>query len=79
MIYPNKHITIEDSIIYKMLAILEAQEGYEMNIHVLYSKTKQKFNNADEFILSLDVLYLLDMIEVEFETETIRYVKRDKL
>lgn len=79
MIYPNKHITIEDSIIYKMLAILEAQEGYEMNIHALYSKTKQKFNNADEFILSLDVLYLLDMIEVEFETETIRYVKRDKL
>lgn len=79
MIYPNKHIAVEDSIIYKMLAILEAQEGYEMNIHDLYSKTKKKFNNADEFILSLDVLYVLDMIEVEFETEIIRYVKRDKL
>lgn len=79
MIYPNKHIAIEDSIIYKMLVILEAQEGYEINIHDLYSKTKKKFNNADEFILSLDVLYVLDMIEVEFETETIHYVKRDKL
>ena len=79
MIYPNKHIAIEDSIIYKMLAILEVQEDYEMNIHDLYSKTKKKFNNADEFILSLDVLYVLNMIEVEFETETIRYVKRDKL
>lgn len=79
MIYPNKNITVKNSIIYKMLAILEAQENYEMNIHDLYSKTKKKFNNADEFILSLDVLYILDMIEVEFETEIIRYVKRNKL
>jgi hypothetical protein len=79
MIYPNKHIRIEDSIIYKMLAVLEAQNDSEMNIHDLYSKIKNKFSNTDEFILSLDVLYVLDMIEVNFNTETIKYANRNKL
>lgn len=79
MIYPNKHIRIEDSIIYKMIAILEIHNDSEMNIHDLYSKTKNKFSNTDEFILSLDVLYVLDMIEVDFNTETIRYASGNKL
>lgn len=60
-----------------MLSILEVQSDSYMNIHELYSKTKNKFNNADEFILSLDVLYALDMIEVDFKTETIKYAKRN--
>ena len=77
MIYPNKHIRIEDSIIYKMLSVLEVQSDSYLNIHELYSKTRNKFNNADEFILSLDVLYVLDMIEVDFKTETIKYAKRN--
>jgi len=79
MIYPNKHIRIEDSIIYKMIAVLEVQHDSEMNIHDLYSKIKDKFSNTDEFILSLDVLYVLDMIEIDFNTETIKYVNRNKL
>lgn len=79
MIYPNKHIRIEDSIIYKMIAILEVQSDSEMNIHDLHSKIKNKFSNTDEFILSLDVLYVLDMIEVDFNTETIKYAKRNTL
>jgi len=79
MIYPNKNIRIEDSIIYKMIAVLEVQNDSEMNIHDLYSKIKNKFSNTDEFILSLDVLYVLDMIEVDFNTETIKYADRNKL
>lgn len=79
MIYPNKHIRIEDSIIYKMIAILEVQNDSEINIHDLYSKIKNKFSNTDEFILSLDVLYVLDMIEVDFNSETIKYAKRNIL
>jgi len=79
MIYPNKNIRIEDSIIYKMMAVLEIQNESEMNIHDLYSKIKNKFSNTDEFILSLDVLYVLDMIEVDFNTETIKYANRNIL
>ncbi len=77
MIYPNKNIRVEDSIIYKMISILEIRTEIDMNIHELYAKTKNKFANTDEFILSLDVLYVLDMIEIDFTTEKIRYVKRN--
>lgn len=77
MIYPNKHITFEESIIYKMISILENNAENEVDIHELFSRTKKKFKNADEFIYSLDVLYVLDMIEVDFSKETVKYVKRN--
>ncbi len=75
MIYPNKNIRFEESIIYKMISVLELKNDLEVNIHDLFTKTRKHFKNADEFILALDVLYVLDMIEVNFTNETIRYVK----
>ena len=77
MIYPNKNIRFEESIIYKMISILEEREKLIVNIHELYNETKIKFKNTDEFIISLDVLYALDMINVDFENENIEYVKRN--
>lgn len=77
MIYPNKHIRFEESIIYKMIYILNAQEYSEMTISELFTKTISKFQNADEFIYSLDVLYILDEIQIDFENEIIKYVKRN--
>jgi hypothetical protein len=77
MIYPNKNIRFEESIIYKMISILEEREKVIINIHELYNETKNKFKNTDEFIISLDVLYALDMINVDFENENIEYVKRN--
>ncbi|MEP3837730.1 MAG: ABC-three component system middle component 7 [Algibacter sp.] len=77
MIYPNKNIRFEESIIYKMISVLEQREQQTINIHDLYNETKTKFKNTDEFIISLDVLYALDMINVDFENENVEYVKRD--
>lgn len=77
MIYPNKHIRFEESIIYKMIYLLEAQEYSEMTISELFTKTISKFQNADEFIYSLDVLFVLDEIEIDFENEIIKYAKRN--
>lgn len=77
MIYPNKNIRFEESIIYKMISILEEREKLIINIHELYNETKNKFKNTDEFIISLDVLYALDMINVDFVNENIEYVKRN--
>lgn len=75
MIYPNKHVRFEESIIYKMISILDERDNHTINIHELYERTKDKFKNTDEFIISLDVLYALDMINMNFETETVEYVK----
>lgn len=77
MIYPNKHIKIEESIIYKMTALLEDETTNVICINELYNKTKSKFSNIDEFIYSLDVLFLLDIIEINFESELITYVSRN--
>ncbi|QFG52957.1 ABC-three component system middle component 7 [Chryseobacterium sp.] len=77
MIYPNKHIKVEESIIYKMTALLEDYNLKVIGINELYNKTKHKFNNIDEFIYSLDVLYLLDIININFELELITYASRN--
>lgn len=58
-----------------MISILELMDKKNISIHELYNKTKSNFNNIDEFIISLDVLYVLDMIKVDFENEIISYAK----
>lgn len=78
MIYPNKNIKLEDSIIFKMTSILQNKNN-KINIHELYLKTINEFNNIDEFILSIDVLYILDVIDIDFRTEMVTYVKRNTL
>ncbi|EQB90581.1 ABC-three component system middle component 7 [Elizabethkingia anophelis] len=77
MIYPNKHIKTQNSILYKMIYLLEDDTIVDISIIELYNKTKKKFDNIDEFIYSLDVLYLLDIIEIDFETDQIIYVNRN--
>lgn len=77
MIYPNKHIKIQESIIYKMIALLEDETLKVISVIDLYNKTKPNFNNIDEFIYSLDVLYILDIIEINFNSQLITYVNRN--
>jgi hypothetical protein len=62
-----------------MLCILEKKEYSEIKIKELYEETHSKFQNVDEFIYSLDVLFILDQIDVNFEKETIKYVNRNQV
>lgn len=73
MIYPNKTIKVEDSIIYKTTFILEQKTEEEQNIFQLWSKIKSKYSNIDEFIYALDILYALDIISINWSKETIVY------
>lgn len=66
MITPSKTITFKDSIIFKMLYILDMQFE-ELPIGELYNNTKRNFLGLDEFIFSLDVLYILGEIDVDLE------------
>lgn len=77
MIYPNKNIRFEESILYKMLHILQFNYQGEISVKELYEDLKGKYENIDEFIYSLDLLYVLDIIDVDFNKETINYVKGD--
>ncbi len=75
MIYPNKNIQFEESIIFKMLHILEFNFQGPISVVDLYTHLKSKFDNIDEFIYSLDILYVMDIIELDFEKNTIDYAK----
>lgn len=66
MITPNKTTSLKDSIIYKSIFILE--EDFEIiSLTELYKNVIDRFDGIDEFIYSIDVLFLLDLVDVNFE------------
>ena len=66
MITPNKTIPFKESVIFKMLSILN-EDFEEISLIDLYKKTKRKFLWIDEFIYSVDVLYVLGKVELDLE------------
>lgn len=76
MILPNKFITLNESIISKMLVILEYHDN-DIEVHSLYEKLENKYDNIDEFLYSIDLLYVLDLIEIDFIKGVMTYVKRN--
>jgi hypothetical protein len=66
MITPNKAIPFKESLIFKMTSILD-EDFDDVLLTELYRKTKSNFSGIDEFIYSLDVLYLLGKIELDIE------------
>lgn len=79
MIVPNKIIRFNESIIGKMLIILKGLSQEEMSIRELYLSCEEHFDEMNEFIYSLDVLFLLDAIHVDFDKGVVTYVERDKM
>ncbi|MGG3671329.1 ABC-three component system middle component 7 [Bacillus nitratireducens] len=77
MIVPNKVIRFNESIIGKVIYILEELSNGDSSIENLYTNTQEYFEGIDEFIFSLDVLYILDSIQVDFEEGVVKYVSRD--
>lgn len=76
MIVPNKVISFNDSIIGKMNVILDNLSKHEMTTQELFHKTKDKFEEIDEFIFSIETLYLLDAIKVDLDKGVISYVDK---
>ena len=60
-----------------MIYILEELSNGDLSIENLYTNTQEYFEGIDEFIFSLDVLYILDSIQVDFEEGVVKYVSRD--
>ena len=77
MIVPNKVIRFSDSIIGKMPIILECLLKQDMSVKELYFTTQDYFEEIDEFIYSLDVLFLLNAIRVDFDKGVVTYVRKN--
>ena len=71
----SKIINYDESIIGKFSFILDEISNKEINIYELFDKLKKKFNNVEEYLVTLEVLYLLNKIEILEDSEVIKYVK----
>lgn len=73
---PNKLYSYSESIISKFPVVLSIlrKEG-SLTILQLYDKVNRKIGNIDEFIETLDCLYLLGKIEYDYESRRIYYVE----
>lgn len=71
MITPNKTIPFKDSIAFKMTYILDI-EFDEISLIDLYKLTKKKFLGIEEFIYSLDALYVLGKIDMDTDIGKIK-------
>ena len=72
---PSKIINYDESIIGKFSFILDEISNKEINIYELFDKLKKKFNNVEEYLVTLEVLYLLNKIEILEDSEVIKYVQ----
>lgn len=79
MILPNKLIKFQDSILSKTIFILDEVSIQNMNISDLYVKIKDHFEDINQYILALDVLFVLEKINYNVEMQVIEYVKADIL
>ncbi len=62
MIIPNKIVTLEQSILGKSRYILDVLSGEPINVHSLFNSLKDHFDDVNEFVLALDVLFSLNYI-----------------
>lgn len=78
MLVSSKVTTFEETILSKMLFILDYKEEGKINILSLYKKIKGRYSNLDEFIYSLEVLFILGEINVDFGKGEVIYAKRNR-
>lgn len=73
MITPNKFTSYDKSIL-KKLEIILSREKEDIEISNLFKETSVKFDDINQFMYVIDVLYVLGCIEVDFKTRTLKYV-----
>ena len=73
MITPNKVVSIEKSALGLVGVILD-QGPDPLELVNLYQIVSKQFESIDQFLLAIDLLYVLGRIDVNFQTRTIYYV-----
>lgn len=77
MILPNKLISFQDCILAKTVYILEKISDSDFSVIQLYEQVKTNFEDLNEYMLALDVLYVLGKIKYNEELRVIQYVKKN--
>ncbi len=72
MLIPTKFTRLEESTLFKMRCILAEKRGGESVLDV-YARTRLSFSDAIEFLHAMDILFVLDLVEIDSESEVVRY------
>lgn len=79
MILPNKLVSFQNSLLPKTVLIIVELSAKPLSVNELYDKLIKKFEDIDQFILTLDVLYLLDKVRYNEEWEVLEYVENNTM
>lgn len=71
---PNKVTSYEESILSKLVPILNLLAQENMEIYELYAETSEKYSSYLDFIDALDCLFALRKIEYLDNEELLHYV-----
>jgi hypothetical protein len=69
---PNKAITLAESALGRTPVILR-EKGSQANLVSLYHKVGKEFESIDQFLLAIDMLYILGQIDVDLSTGVVTY------
>lgn len=73
MITPNKVVTLEASAL-GLIGFVMEQGPAQIGLTQLYARVSKHFSSVDQFLLAIDLLFILGRIEVDFTTRTVSYV-----
>ncbi len=76
MIIPNKVVSLEDSALSLTPLILKLGPA-PIAVGQIYEELADSFESPDQFILALDLLFVLLRIDVDMTTGVVTYVDRD--
>ena len=77
MIFPDKLVSFQDSIIAKSVYILKELQNNELVVSDLFIATKEYFEDVSEFLLALDTLYLLGKINLNDKSQVLQYAEKN--
>lgn len=79
MLFPSKLLSFRESILPKLSELLTLIKN-ENNISTLklYNNSKKIFDDIDDFISAIEILYVLEKIEYDEIRRIVKYVENDK-
>ncbi|WP_411797280.1 ABC-three component system middle component 7 [Desulfovibrio desulfuricans] len=79
MIVPNKIVRYKNSILPKLSLILVELQHKDIPPIMLYNKLRTKFEDVNQFIIALDVLFAIGKIVFDNKAGVLSYAGANKL
>ncbi|MDT0139090.1 ABC-three component system middle component 7 [Acidovorax sp. PRC11] len=72
MITPNKVVPLSASVLGNLQHLLKMGPD-DTTVAAIFKESGDKFESIDQFLLAMDVLYILDRLSVDFTTGKVSY------